>query len=218
MANLFEKKTSTSLPPLTLSTVSLSFSERRRHREDPIPARKVAEFAPQAPKTRAGRTQYRFFLFSPIKPRKKKIEMGRFFCVEFDSPRVYCCASCGTSLAPAESLVSKVGKDRGSKDAREKESGREKKRDRGHFFAFPFSSDQARRRALSRDDMRTTEQRELFGFLSLFLNPDFLSFFLSFFQQIKQTNIASPSTPARVELICSTTSPTSPSAKTPRAS
>lgn len=45
--------------------------------------------------------------------------MGRFFSVEFDSQRVYCCASCGTSLAPAESLVSKVSGDRGGKDERE---------------------------------------------------------------------------------------------------
>ena len=45
--------------------------------------------------------------------------MGRFFCVEFDSQRVYCCASCGTSLAPAESLVSKVSRDRGGKEERE---------------------------------------------------------------------------------------------------
>ena len=53
---------------LSLSTVSLSFSERRRYREESIPARKDPEFASQAPRGEGDKVSFS----SPIKPRKRK--------------------------------------------------------------------------------------------------------------------------------------------------
>lgn len=79
--------------------------------------------------------------------------MGRFFAHEFESQRVYCCATCDTSLAPAESLVSKVKLDRGRQGA-EQEAGGEKRRG----FLFPGKANERSRERESR--RRHAEKRQ----------------------------------------------------------
>lgn len=137
---------------LSLSTVSLLLSKRRRDRRDPIQARDDPELASQTKK----RQSIVSSSSHQAKEKKTKTTMGRFFSVEFDSQRVYCCASCGTSLAPAESLVSKVSRDR---DERENERGRMRKR-RTRSFLFLRPS-QRRESVESRRHAEATERLSL---------------------------------------------------------